>query len=1192
MFLLDSTDSVGHPDLVYSASDLVIASQCEYQLLRKLDEKLGRVAKLDIAEDQMLVRTAELGDVHEHRVLEEYRQKFGAWDAAAGTGVYELDAAAINRDSLTDKHDETIASLEACADVVFQGSFFDGQFHGRSDFLVNTGDGVYAVYDTKLARHAKVEALLQLAAYGDQLIQAGLAVHPEVTLVLGTGAHSNHSLHDLLPVFRERRQRLLEITATHRNPQKPVEWNREDITSCGRCDYCQEEVHKTRDLLLVANMSVARRKKLRDQGIYTIDDLASADIPAGNAGLRKLQDQARMQTGTAHADGEVSYPDHDGAEQTLRYRVLDDHTLDRLPSPSNGDIFFDFEGDPLWQDEHGRWGIEYLFGVVEPATNPGAEPVFKPFWAHNRAEERRALVDFLDYVEDHRRTYPDMKIYHYAAYEKTALRNLSAQHGVGEEVVDQWLREGVLFDLLPMVRNSIRISENSYSIKKLEPLYMGTELRSGEITDAGASVVAYAIYCQQRDAGEQEQAAKTLAGIEDYNHYDCLSTLKLRDWLLRLAQERGIEPRQLSSEAVDVVRTTVAANASPEETRLLGYLEAVPGRELSDDDQAVAMVAAAVNYHRRENKQFWWAHFDRLESGLEEWEDTTDVFTVQRAEVVSDWEKPNSRSNPVRHLKLTGMLGAGSNYKAGKTFFRIYEEPDIPEDLRPELTNNSIRAGWFETEILEVDHDGVHDVLVVKEKLKRGGLEYEQVPIALSPGRPIGTVNLEAALAELASVVSRQLPELPNHPGLDILRRRASVLATLPGLPEVQDGPTGYVDAIAAAVADLDHSYLAVQGPPGTGKTYVGSHVIKQLVANGWKVGVVGQSHAVVENLIKAAIEAGVPEGQVAKKTDSKDLPWSRRGENDVATLLSAEGGALVGGTAWTMAGQQVPAGSLDLLVIDEAGQFCLADTLAVSGATRRLLLLGDPQQLPQVSQGKHPEPVNESALGWLAAGHPTLPGQMGYFLADSWRMHPELCGAVSRLSYEGRLESAEAAARRHLEGVPAGVECVMVPHTGNSTSSTEEAVVVEEQVRGHLGLKWTDGQETPASTLEEADILVVAPYNAQVQAIREQLSSAGLSGIRVGTVDKFQGQQAVVVIVSMACSNASEAPRGIEFLLNRNRVNVAISRGQWRAVIIRSPELTKHMPKKPAALEQLGAFVGLCTSREPGPQRSDEAGK
>jgi superfamily I DNA and/or RNA helicase len=315
---------------------------------------------------------------------------------------------------------------------------------------------------------------------------------------------------------------------------------------------------------------------------------------------------------------------------------------------------------------------------------------------------------------------------------------------------------------------------------------------------------------------------------------------------------------------------------------------------------------------------------------------------------------------------------------------------------------------------------------------------------------------------------------------------------------------------------------------------------------------------------------------RVAKDVKHDDaLPWDHRDAADVDRLLSSPGGALVGGTAWTMTGATVPAGVLDLLVIDEAGQFSLANTLAVAQASPRLLLLGDPQQLPQVSQGTHPEPVNESALGWISAGHATLPPELGYFLADTWRMASPLCTAVSELSYEGRLQSAAAADLRFLDGVPAGIETVMVPHSGNITSSAEEAAEVVHQVSRHLGLKWHD--EAGDRPLGAADILVVAAYNAQVNLVRDAMDAAGHSAVRVGTVDKLQSPEAAVVIVSMACSAVAEAPRGMEFLLSRNRINVAVSRGKWRAVVVRAPELTNYLPTHPEGLEQLGGFIGLC---------------
>jgi uncharacterized protein len=516
----------------------------------------------------------------------------------------------------------------------------------------------------------------------------------------------------------------------------------------------------------------------------------------------------------------------------------------------------------------------------------------------------------------------------------------------------------------------------------------------------------------------------------------------------------------------------------------------------------------------------------------------------------------------------------------------MYDRP-LPAGLEGTGSDGSGRNGWFATEVLELGHDDGQDTVVIRDRLPRKIEPHNSVPIALTEDQPIPTKSIEEALGLLADEVAAGLPDgtaqhlgkpaFRKHPALDLVRRVPPRLVTGGPLPAPVGGPDRFIDAITAAVEALDHSYLAVQGPPGTGKTHVGSQVIARLVARGWKVGVVAQSHAVVENLLCTAVQkAGMDPHRVAKDVKHDDsLPWDHRDAADVGRLLSTPGGALVGGTAWTMTGATVPAGSLDLLVIDEAGQFSLANTLAVAQASPRLLLLGDPQQLPQVSQGTHPEPVNESALGWISAGHATLPPELGYFLADSWRMASPLCAAVSELSYEGRLQSASAADLRLLDGVPAGIEAAMVPHSGNITSSPEEAAEVVRQVGRHLGLAWHD--ETGSRPLGPEDILVVAAYNAQVNLIRDALDAAGHRAVRVGTVDKFQGQEAPVVIVSMACSAVAEAPRGMEFLLSRNRINVAVSRGKWRAVVVRAPELTNYLPTHPEGLEQLGGFIGLC---------------
>ena len=402
------------------------------------------------------------------------------------------------------------------------------------------------------------------------------------------------------------------------------------------------------------------------------------------------------------------------------------------------------------------------------------------------------------------------------------------------------------------------------------------------------------------------------------------------------------------------------------------------------------------------------------------------------------------------------------------------------------------------------------------------------------------------------------------------------------------DDVTGTTEAIIDAVLDLDGSYLAVQGPPGTGKTYTGGHVIAALAAQGWKVGVVAQSHAVVENMLRAVHDAGLPAERIGKKAQADhpdDAVWESlpQGKHAVAFHARQPGGFVIGGTKWDFTSRdRIPDGGFDLLVVDEAGQFSLADTIAVSTSARNLLLLGDPQQLPQVTQGRHPQPVDRSALGWLVDGHDTLPDELGYFLARTWRMHPALCASVSHLSYEDRLTAVPHTADRSLDGVAPGLRTVVVDHVGNAVASAEEAAVVVD-AGARPARPCLDGRHGRCGRpLTGHDILVVAPYNAQVWTVRRALESAGITDVRVGTVDKFQGQEAAVVVVTTCASSADEVPRGMEFLLNRNRINVAVSRAQWCAIIVRSTRLTDYLPTRPETLAELGAFIGLCAADRP----------
>ncbi|WP_369370283.1 TM0106 family RecB-like putative nuclease [Promicromonospora sp. Populi] len=1324
MFLLERADA---GTLVHSASDLVIAGECEFRLLRRLDELLGRIPRRPREEDEMLARTAALGEDHERRVLDGYLRSFGPAGAERVGGVLEVaPARRMSRDDLADAHARTLAAMEQGADVVYQASFFDGRFHGRADFLVHDplGEGIhlgdpgvvprYAVHDSKLARRTKVRALLQLAAYADQLIGARIDPTDEVHLVLGTGETTSHRLADLLPVFHKRRARLIEVLDTHVADDALVRWDDERYLACGKlrsCPDCAEAAAQSRDVLLVGGVYGTQRAKLSASGITTIDALATAeDPPDGMAAGRfaGLRAQARLQLGLDDGDGSVALDhlpdgvDPDGPEARLRWQLVATEAIDRLPPPSPGDVFFDFEGDPLWEEERlpgddqaPAMGLDYLFGWVErPGPGEGTPP-FHGLWADDLAAERDALVRFVDYLNARLATYPDLHVYHYAAYEKTHLLSIAARHGVYEDEVDQLLRDGVLVDLYAAVRSCLRISNRSKSIKKLEPLYMQDDPAREGVTSATASVTEYAEYAKLAADGD-ERAAELRQRILDYNEYDCRSTLRLLDWLrgarssvgsvvvagaavgsenaradaftgprgpstsgtdtsarafslptasagaspaqgVGVGGEGAVErggPTEVGGEpaAVDVDRGIDRATGQGEESpralarrvgrerrlALAGEIASRVGEnrgERSLEVQALALLGAAVGYYQREEKPFWLEHFARLELPLDEWPGRRSTFHVERSGVLRDWSVVGRDRLPSREIELVGRMldGSrvdGSDLGVGDPVHVLYDQPVPP--VVGELEARAIRgehAGGVVLEVRALDGEGDDlprgcDVVVLRERLSGGAEPHDQIPVALAPQRGPAHDAQEravedAARAGLASWDADRT--LPDGAAVDLLRRRPPRLVgggDLPALGEVAgDGGVAGDDgrgldleaAVLAAVERLDHSYLAVQGPPGTGKTHVGSHVVAKLVGAGWRVGVVAQSHAAVENMLSAVVEkAGVPVELVAKKQRAKGTeqqtarPWQEVNSEKLAEFATrSSGGCVVGGTAWDFAHERWPDEGLDLLVVDEAGQFSLADTVAVGRAAQRLLLLGDPQQLPQVSQGRHPEPVDESALAWLAAGSSVLPDGLGYLLPESWRMHPAVCAAVSQLSYAGRLSANPVTTTRLLDGVDPGVVHAPVAHEGHSTSSPEEADEVVRQVQDVIGRRWAPGAGRPSRPLGPDDVVVVAAYNAQVHLVRQALRAAGLGEVPVGTVDMFQGREAPVAILTLAASTPDDVSRGMGFLLSRNRINVAVSRAQWRAVVISAPRLTDYLPGDLEAdgvrhLMELGGFLRL----------------
>ena len=1116
---------------LYSPRDVLAVLECEHRLKLEHAAAHGLVQRPPKGADATLELVKAHGMRLEHAVLE---QLTGTLD------VVTIDTPGHDDIALLAAAEATQAAMDAGVPVIYQAVLLVDGFLGYADFLLGVdiatgeplrdehGRQMYEPVDTKLARHAKPTALLQLACYADALVRLGRPVPRQVHLWLGDGRRQAVPTADVLPLAREYRERVL--AELRQEPAAPLPLWGDARPACATCrwgTHCADGRREARDLSLVAGMRRDQTARLRSGGILTIEALACAGDELRPASIGKdtwirLRAQSALQVAGA------------GASPPL-HEVFDPAALALLPAPDPGDLYYDIEGDPF--AEHGA-GLEYLHGMVDAAEE------FSAFWAHDRAAEKRAFEQVVDGFTAAARAHPGMHVYHYAPYEHTALTTLAARHATREEEVDQLLRDGRLVDLYAVVRRAVRVSTESYSIKKLEPLYMGEQLRDGEVTTAGDSIVEYEQAVLHQQAGRRDRADALLEAIRDYNEYDCVSTHRLHHWLL---DQRTTGPT--APGAPEPVEREL-----PDTELLAEHLRAlVPATDRTGEQQATALLAAALGYHRRNQKTFWWEHFDRLRRPLPELIDDDAVVVLEHPSA-GEWAKVP----PKRTFSRTVTAGTGSTREdvgaLGQQPFLVYGPP-APAHLEPSA--DSDRA----------THTGVTDVVAedgtvtLAERAPTGNGGWSQLPLALAPAAPPFAGPLETVLCELGE-------RLLAGGGRDTAWFR---LLTAEAPRTALPGTGDHIADITAAVGALHNGVLAVQGPPGTGKTYVGSHVIAELARRGWRIGVTAQGHKVVENLLARVVELGAT---VAKEPREDGASWQT--PRKLADWMDTqEGGWVVGGTAWTFARAGVREHTLDLMVVDEAGQFSLPDALVTGSAATRVLLLGDPQQLPQVSQGQHPEPVDVSALAHVLGEHALIPATHGYLLDVTWRMHPAVCAPISVLQYEGALHAHERCARRTLDGVDPGLRLVEVDHHDNRSRSDEEVAATSTLVADLLGRRWTDVDAVPRP-LGQSDIVVVAPFNRQVAALRRGLREAGFGEVPVGTVDKFQGREAAVVIVSMTTSSGEDLPRGVEFLLSRNRLNVAISRAMHTAYLVHSPLLRRITPTSTPGLRALGAFLGV----------------
>lgn len=1121
--------------IVFSASDLADFVVCQHITtlgLRNLETPLVR----KVVSDELAI-LQEHGIEHErnyvHRLIAEHKR------------VVEIPTHVPQHDRLS----KTIEAMQSGADVVYQAAFQLDSFLGYADFLLRVespsrfGGHSYEVADTKLATKGKARHLVQVALYSEMLEKIQGVAPVSVHLALGDDSIKTYRMADYSHYFSALKERFLNFTERH--PQTSPE----ACSHCQMCpweDLCEMDWIRVDHLNQVANIRKNDIGKLNAVGIVTLEALATTtDEIEGIGSFPTLKKQAALQLEKRQNNIDISIVKEPDA--------IAGNGFFRLPEPDEGDLFFDMEGYP-----YEKGGLEYLFGVYY--RNNG-DFVFRAFWGQNRRQEKQAFEQFIDFVMEKVSNYPKLHIYHYADYERRALMKLMQVHGTREAEVDQLLRDYRMVDLYAVVQHSVMTSESRYSIKNLETFYM-KDARTSAVKNAGASIIYYENWLKDRQQ-------KWLDDIERYNKEDCVSTKKLLDWLLEM---KGVAERQFNI-PIPWQKRTDGGNSGdiPEKERSQKALAAealkhavrnnltsvVLNSSAMHERQAAELILHLLDFYWRELKPTFWKMYEQQEKTAEELIDDFDAIGGLELD-----ENANIRKDKQSYVY---------SYRFSPQEFRLRVD-DVVRDTKTLKSIGTIGAIDLANQTLDLRIGGQ-----IRKKLWA-----DQMPLKLSIASSdrVNTSQLDTAIVRFASSRYGNTPNNMYKAIWDLLQRQ---------LPDVKGSAIGgsilsgdaSVEGVIDVVGRLNDSYLIIQGPPGTGKTYTGARVILSLLGQGKRVGVCAMSHKAVANLLNAVTDAAIEGGKSfvgARRGSRESALLDNRFIRDVGTPdetldLNFQ---LVGGTAWTFAREE-SSQTFDFLFVDEAGQVSLANLVAMGCAAKNIVLLGDQMQLGQPLQGTHPGDSGLSALEYILRSHATVPPELGILLNVTYRMHPDICRFISDAVYDGRLTNFAKTRNQKLvlNQSPnpvlksTGIIFDRVLHTGCAQTSTEEGCRIRELIKSLLKQEYVDIEGTQHA-INANNILVVAPYNAQVRLLRTMLPPE----IAVGTVDKFQGQEAEIVIVSMTTSGGDDMPRNMEFLLDRHRLNVAISRAKTLAIVVACPKLLEVSCTTP---EQMALVNTVC---------------
>jgi uncharacterized protein len=1157
-----------NPDnqLVFSPSDLVLAMRSPFAswMERLAIESPAMIAGIEKDHDPMMALLAAKGNTHESSFLKSLQDMHGAEAIAI-----------VKSKSHHDKAIETLQYMQAGYPFIYQAYLSRDGFAGSADFLVkiegksDLGDYHYEAWDTKLSQTTRPYFLIQLCCYSWMLESIQGVIPNEAAIVLGDLTEDRFRIACYYSFFDRLKRDFLNaqyaFTADFACMPDPAYYSDHGAWT----SFAKDWIERTDSLAQIAGIRKSHIRKLRAAGIGTMTDFAGNDIEPvkgiPNATMAKLKAQAEIQHESR------------GLEKPL-FKILQNDNgkgLSSLPPASALDVFFDIEGHPLYDG-----GLEYLWGCSYrcPDATQGKLYAFKDWWAHTPEQEKAAFEGFIDWVYDRWKRDNTLHVYHYANYEVAAMRKLSTRYETRIKEVAEMLANGVFVDLYKIVLNGVLIGEPKYSIKNVEHLFRSK--RTTQVANGGDSVIAYELWREQGGHTRWSENANgyqswladpavfdwaqwpELKDIRDYNIDDCESTLELVDWLREQQSIAGIAYAVKSDDATpDQDKTERQIQAAEKKQALREWQQRLSERfeasESLKNDPIAQLVMDLLGFHNRERKPKIWAYFERLEKPEEELfdDDTCLHNAVINSQMPSDdgvlFRCKFDIKQPVRKDKFATGTIRGTDIRVKSIRF-----PESETEALVEFIADPDQISKLGTDCMTLFAD---EPFINTETLETRLCE---VVDALFDGQLPGAIQ---------SILNREKPAFnkDTEQYLPITRSR---------FPE----DDVYLQAIISAVEAMDNSTMCIQGPPGAGKTFTAKHVITSLVKSGKRVGVMSNSHAAILNLLDALHEPtghariakvggyGSKQDLFKEKYSEQDFPgYVYRPSMSFTKRDPYHSFAVVGATAYAFASSTAFEAPLDYLFVDEASQVALANLIAVAGCARNIVLMGDQMQLEQPTQGSHPGDSGLSALEYLLGGHGVIPDDMGIFLERTYRMHPSVCLPLSEVVYESKLKAAQHNERQQVSVSDSklikqshGVMVVNVEHDGNRQSSEEEVDVIQRIIDDLKTGRCTD-KNGEARSIADGDILVVAPYNMQVNLLKDRLGNQ----IAIGTIDKFQGQEAPVVIISMAVSDVEESSRGLDFLFDINRLNVAVSRAQALAIIVANPGLERC---RVSSLEQM----------------------